>query len=55
MNKTEIMDYLGSDDWTQVQGAFNLLPLSGILAELDIMFREDDNVELAQAIYDNLN
>lgn len=50
MNRDEIIDRLGTEDWRQVVKQFAGLVLAEILVELEVMFPGEANGALAQAI-----
>ena len=53
--RDSIMELVGADDWGMVQGAFDgCESADDIEFELDEMFLDDDNAELAQMIYEEL-
>jgi hypothetical protein len=54
MNRNEIMEHLGAEEWQWVIDTFAWLNLRQVQAELDEMFASDDNESLAQAIYEEL-
>ena len=57
MNRNEIIERLNADDWEQVEFAFGDSSRKQINRALDMLWPQDerDNIELAQAIYDELN
>ena len=50
-----IVELTGADDWQDVVAAFDELNVDEIGAEIDRMFPNDENAELAQDIFDELN
>ena len=55
MNRNDITDYVGAEDWNEVVREFAGLTLAEITAELNEMFTTEDNAELALAISENVN
>lgn len=56
MNKNEIIERLGADDWGMVESEYRGKNLHEIKKDLTIMWPyEPDNEELAQAIYAELS
>ena len=52
--RDSIMELVGADDWGMVGGAFGGKSADDIEFELDEMYAEDDNAELAEMIYEEL-
>lgn len=52
--KNEVIDYLGAGSWAEVAVQFEEHTLDEILIELDFIWPEDDNKQLANSILVNL-
>lgn len=50
MNRDDVMDYCGADNWRQIEAEFSGLTGAEILAKLDGIFEHDDNTHLAAEI-----
>ena len=55
LNKDEIMNYVGADDWNMVIDSYHTMTLKDIESDLNYMFPFDNNHELAESIYNELN
>jgi hypothetical protein len=55
MNRNDIIDHVGAASWSNVMDEFGSMTLEEIKAELDYMWPHEDNDELAEAIYNELN
>jgi hypothetical protein len=55
MNRNEITDHVGAENWKMVVSEFAGQTLEQITATLNEMFTQVDNSELAEAIYNELN
>lgn len=53
--QTEIIDQVGADDWDAIIEAFGGGTVGEIENTLDDMFPDDNNGELAQMIYNEVN
>jgi hypothetical protein len=49
------MDYTGAANWKMIENEYKGKTVDQIESELNEMFTQDDNAELAQAIYHELN
>ena len=54
MNRNEIMELTGAEEWEWVVEAFENKSALDVEAELDQMFPAEDNVKLAEAIVEAL-
>lgn len=52
--RDSIMELVGADNWGMVAEAFGGKSADDVEFELDEMYLEDDNAELAQMIYEEL-
>ena len=55
LNQDEIIDSMGAENMEQVVQEFSGKTLAEITNELNEMYTQDDNTELATAIYAELN
>ena len=55
MNRNEIMDHVGAENWEMVEDEFANQTPDQIKETLDEMFPADDNFCLAHGIYDAQN
>ena len=55
MNRNEIIEHMGADNWEMVLYHFSGDTLSEIMNTLNDMFPHDDNAELAEAIFFELS
>ena len=51
MNRSEIVEHVGANNWKMIEQTWSGAAPSAILAELDEMFPTEENKELAEAIY----
>ena len=54
-NQDEIMELVGADTWEEVVNEYSDMAVWRIENNLDELFTEDDNHELAGRIYNELN
>ena len=54
MNREEIIAHLGAENWIMVVNDFFDESLDSVLSVLDKLWPYEDNIELAQSIFDEL-
>ena len=55
MNRDEILNRVGAETFNQIVNEFQGMAINQIKNQLDTMFTQDENTELAQAIYDEIS
>jgi len=54
MNRNDIINYTGAENWQMINDSFGGKAYQEILAELNYMFPQDENDDLAKAIYNEV-
>ena len=55
MNKNDIIDHLGAEDWEMVKQEYKGKTLAEIEEDLSYMWPKEDNSELAAMIFERVN